>query len=83
MADGSINLDLDDWLAERLRSGAVEARMSEKEFVRFVLEQHLTSRDAFDWEEETPGEAGEERLVPLEDALSDVRRLVQQRLGGE
>jgi len=39
MAEASINLDLDDWLAERLRSGAAEARMSEKEFVRFVPEQ--------------------------------------------
>ncbi|MBI1407952.1 MAG: hypothetical protein GC145_17695 [Caulobacter sp.] len=84
MADGSLNLVLDEWLKDRLKAGAANARLTEPEFVRFVLEQHLYSPDALDREDQRPGETLEaakedvqELLVPLEDALSKVRERVR------
>lgn len=88
MADGSLNLDLDEWLETRLKSGAAHARMTEREFVKFVLEQHLFSYDDFDWGDQEPGAFSEDELdpqgpfIPLEEALAGVRARLEAKIAG-
>jgi len=73
MADGAITLELDDWLSERLKRGAKAAGMTEAEFARFVLEQHLFNYRDYEWIGDDPAtpvdpaEMAAEDGVPWED----------------